>query len=81
MTKRHWIQSYGSIPAAIDSDRYPSVTVLLEGAMRQFADKGAFHAFDQTLTFADVDQMSSAFAAYLQKVSGVKRAPGGRDVA
>lgn len=40
--------------------------------MRQFAAKPAFHAFGTTLTYADVDRMSHAFAAYLQKVAGVK---------
>lgn len=40
--------------------------------MRQFAAKPAFHAFGTTLTYADVDRMSHAFAAYLQQVAGVK---------
>lgn len=73
MKMSHWIQSYGSIPAEIDPDRYPSVNVLLERAMRQFAAKPAFRAFGETLTYADVERMSSAFAAYLQKVVGVKK--------
>jgi long-chain acyl-CoA synthetase len=70
---RHWIQSYGSIPAEIDADRYPSVNALLDTAMRQFAAKPAFHAFGQTLTYADVARLSSAFATYLQKVVGVNK--------
>lgn len=73
MNKRHWLQSYGSIPAEIDADRYPSVNALLDGAMREFAKKPAFHAFGQTLTFADVDQASHAFATYLQQVAGVRK--------
>jgi long-chain acyl-CoA synthetase len=68
---RHWIASYGSIPAEIDADRYPSVTALLEDAMRRFAPKPAFRSFGQTLTYADIDRLSSALAAYLQKVAGV----------
>ncbi|WP_179759607.1 AMP-binding protein [Paraburkholderia bryophila] len=74
MNKRHWLQSYGSIPAEIDADRYPSVNALLDGAMREFAGKPAFHAFGQTLSFADVDRASHAFAAYLQQVAGVRKA-------
>ncbi|BFG78968.1 AMP-binding protein [Paraburkholderia terrae] len=70
-SKRHWVVSYGSIPAEIDADRYPSVNALLEGAMRQFAARPAFRAFGHTLTYADIDSLSSAFAAYLQKVAGV----------
>ncbi|PRX19677.1 long-chain acyl-CoA synthetase [Paraburkholderia sp. BL18I3N2] len=73
MSRKHWIQSYGSIPPEIDADRYPSVTVLLQGAMRQFAEKPAFRAGGRTLTYADVDRLSTAFAAYLQKIVGVKK--------
>jgi len=73
MSNRHWTQSYGSIPVEIDADRYPSVNAILEAAMRQFADKPAFRAFGQTLTYADVDRQSSALAAYLQQVAGVRK--------
>lgn len=71
MNNRHWTTSYGSVPAEIDPDRHSSVNELLEGAMRQFADKPAFHANGQTLTYADVDLQSTDFAAYLQDVAGV----------
>ncbi len=73
MSKRHWIQSYGSIPPEIDADRYPSVNALVQGALCQFSDKPAFRAAGRTLTYADVDRLSSAFAAYLQKVVGVNK--------
>jgi long-chain acyl-CoA synthetase len=73
MSKKHWIQSYGSIPPEIDADRYPSVNALLQDAMYQFSEKPAFRGAGRTLTYADVDHLSSAFAAYLQKVVGVKK--------
>ncbi|SIT47276.1 Long-chain-fatty-acid--CoA ligase [Paraburkholderia piptadeniae] len=73
MSNRHWIQSYDSIPAEIDADRYPCVNALMESAMRQFAAKPAFRAFGRSLTYADVDRLSSAFAAYLQKEVGVRK--------
>jgi long-chain acyl-CoA synthetase len=73
MSNRHWLSSYGSIPAEIDADRHPSVTALLDDAMRRFATRPAFRAFGQTLTYADVDRLSTALAAYLQKVAGVKK--------
>jgi long-chain acyl-CoA synthetase len=41
--------------------------------MRQFADKPAFRAFGQTLSYADVDRLSRDFAAYLQSALGVKK--------
>jgi len=73
MSKRHWTASYGSIPVEIDPDRYPSVTALLADAMRQYGAKPAFRAFGSTLSYADVDRLSNAFAAYLQKVVGVRK--------
>lgn len=73
MSNRHWISSYGSIPVEIDADRYPSVNALMQGAMHEFAEKPAFRAFGQTLTYAEVDRLSSAFAAYLQQVAGVRK--------
>lgn len=73
MSNRHWLPSYGSIPAEIDADRHPSVAALLDDAMRRFATRPAFRAFGQTLTYADVDRLSTALAAYLQKVAGVRK--------
>jgi long-chain acyl-CoA synthetase len=73
MTQRHWLASYGSIPADINADAYPSVVAMMEAAMATFADKPAFKCFGQTLTYADVDRQSRAFAAYLQNTLGVKK--------
>jgi len=73
LTARHWIKSYGSIPAEIDAGRYASMLELLEGAMHRFADKPALHSFGQTLSYADLDRQSGAFAAYLQHRLGVKK--------
>ncbi|MGU7784977.1 AMP-binding protein [Burkholderia sp. PU8-34] len=73
MNTRHWIRSYGSIPAEIDADRHPSMPALLDDAMRRFADKPAFRSGSRTLTYADVDRLSTALAAYLQKVVGVRK--------
>jgi len=73
MTSRHWVKSYGSIPAEIDPDRYPSVTTMLEQAMQRYADQVAFQAFGQALSYAQVDRLSAAFCAYLQNRLGVRK--------
>jgi len=73
MTSRHWVKSYGSIPAEIDPDRYPSVTAMLEQAMQRYADQVAFQAFGQALSYAQVDRLSAAFCAYLQNRLGVRK--------
>src|SRR5262245_64861757 len=72
--KRHWIASYGGrIPAEIDPDAHASVLEMLEGAMARYADKPAFRCFGQTLTYADTDRLSRAFAAFLQNRLGIKK--------
>jgi long-chain acyl-CoA synthetase len=73
MTKRHWQASYGTIPTEINPEAHRSVVSMLEGAMRQFADKPAFRCLGQTVSYADVDRQSRAFAAYLQNKLGVKK--------
>ena len=73
LNSRHWVASYGDIPSEIDADAYPSVTHMLEGAMRTFADQPAFRSFGNTLTYADVDRLSRDFAAYLQGTLGIRK--------
>jgi long-chain acyl-CoA synthetase len=74
MSERHWLASYDpGIPHEIDPAAYGSVVEMLEGAMRQYANKPAFHCFERSLTYADIDHLSRAFAAYLQKRLGVTR--------
>ena len=73
MTSRHWTQSYGSMPHEIDPDRYPSVTAMMDEAMARYADKVAFNCFGQTLSYAQVDQLSAAFCAYLQHTVGIQK--------
>ncbi len=75
MSYKPWLATYreNGIPAEIDPDAYRSVVDMLEGAMKRFADRPAFHAFGQTLTYADVDRQSHNFAAFLQNKLGVKK--------
>ncbi|MFI4940672.1 MAG: AMP-binding protein [Burkholderiales bacterium] len=73
MTTRPWTASYGTIPAEINPDAYPSVVSMLEAAMTAYADKAAFTCFGQTLSYAEIDRQSHAFAAYLQTALGVKK--------
>src|SRR5262249_58590891 len=45
----------------------------LEDAMQRYADKPAFRCFGRTLSFADPDRLSRAFAAFLQQRLGVTK--------
>ncbi|MFZ1547593.1 MAG: AMP-binding protein [Candidatus Nitrotoga sp.] len=73
MSNRHWHSSYGTIPAEINPDAYPSVVAMLEAAMVTFADHAAFKCLGQTVSYADVDHQSRAFAAYLQNKLGIQK--------
>src|SRR5262245_47685215 len=74
MSRKHWLASYGErIPAEIDPSAYGSVLEMLEAAMARYAAKPAFRCFERALTYADVERLSRAFAAYLQRRLGVKK--------
>jgi long-chain acyl-CoA synthetase len=72
MTARHWLASYGSIPAEIDADAHASVVALTDDAMIRFAGKTAFVCAGQQFSYAEIDALSGNFCAYLQSV-GVKK--------
>ncbi|MBV6822166.1 AMP-binding protein [Pseudomonas sp. PD9R] len=70
---RHWQQSYDArVPADIDPDAWPSVVTMAQDAMQRYAHHTAFRCFKHSLSYADVDRQSCAFAAYLQH-NGVQR--------
>jgi long-chain acyl-CoA synthetase len=75
MTTKPWLATYrdNAIPADINADAFPSVVHMLDAAMQRFAEKPAFRAFGQTLSYADVDRQSAAFAAWLQQELGVRK--------
>jgi long-chain acyl-CoA synthetase len=75
MHAQPWLETHraNGIPATINADAHPSIVHLLDAAMLRYADKPAFRSFGQTLTYADVDRLSAAFAAWLQHTLGVKK--------
>ena len=74
---RYWIKSYPpGIPAEINPGAYASLRELIESACTKHAERPAYTSFGRTLTFAQLDRMSLAFAAWLQ--SEARLAPGER---
>jgi long-chain acyl-CoA synthetase len=61
------------VPAEIDPDAIPSLKHLYEDACRKHASKAAFSSMGVTLTYAEVEQRSRRFGAWLQKVAGLRR--------
>jgi long-chain acyl-CoA synthetase len=62
-----WLKQYpAEVPATIDVAQYPSLVALLEEAFRKHAAKPAYRYMGKVITFAQVDEASRAFAAWLQ---------------
>jgi long-chain acyl-CoA synthetase len=69
-----WLRSYpAGVPADINPDELGSLQALVERSMAKFTDRPAYTLMDRTLTFGDLDRLSRQFAAYLQKVAGLKK--------
>lgn len=60
----------------IDLTEYKSVVEVFERSCKKFADRPAFSNMGVTLTYAELDRLSAAFGAYLQKHTDLK--PGDR---
>ena len=64
--ERPWLAQYpAGVPAQIDADEYPSIVSVLENAITKYRDRPAFSNLGKTLTYAQIDQLSGQFAAYL----------------
>ncbi len=62
-----WLASYPpGVPAEIDPSRYRSLTELLEESFRRHARSCAAVCMDSELSFAQLDELSSALGAWLQ---------------
>ena len=64
-----WIDHYPpGVPPVAQINAYSSLTELLESAFRQHARRDALCCMDSRLTFRDVDELSTAFGAWLQRL-------------
>jgi long-chain acyl-CoA synthetase len=70
---RIWLEHYpAGVPAEIDVDQYASVREMFEECCRAFARRPAFSCMGRTITFADLDALSSTFGAWLQGIGCTK---------
>ena len=71
---RIWLKTYPpGVPAEINPDEYRSLQDVLERSIARNRDRPAFTCMDRTLTYGDLDVLSRQFAAYLQKVAGLRK--------
>ncbi len=73
MTKP-WISHYEKgVKATIDETEYSSISQLIEESLLKFRDRDAYTCMGARMTFAELDQRSRSFAAYLQNDLGLKK--------
>jgi long-chain acyl-CoA synthetase len=69
---RVWLNQYPpGVPSDIDPDEYPSLREMFEEACTAYGNLPAFENFGAILTYAQLETLSRAFAAWLQKKSGL----------
>ncbi len=74
---RIWLKSYpAGVPTDIDPDEYASLNQMFDEACAAHGHAPAYTNLGATLTYAQLDALSRAFAAWLQRKSGL--APGDR---
>ncbi|MCC6209722.1 MAG: long-chain-fatty-acid--CoA ligase [Burkholderiales bacterium] len=62
-----WLKSYPKgVPADIDADAYRSIPHLFDQNVRKYRPRPAYICMGKTITFDDVDSLSTAFGAWLQ---------------
>src|SRR5580704_6936359 len=67
MMDRIWLKSYPTgVPADIDPNRLRSLKDLLEGACATHADRAAYVQMGKSITYAQLDELSRHFGAWLQ---------------
>jgi long-chain acyl-CoA synthetase len=72
-----WLENYPpDVPAEIPINPDENLVTMLEHSFRSYRDRPSFSCMGRTLSYGQIDEMSAAFGAWLQKESGL--APGAR---
>jgi long-chain acyl-CoA synthetase len=59
-------------PKQLESNNYNSIIDVFDSFIGKFADRPAFTCLGQTITYAELEEKSGAFAAYLQNHTNLK---------
>lgn len=72
--ERPWLAQYPEgIPAEIDVDEFESVPAVLQGAIENYASRPAFSNMGVSLTYAEIDALSTQFASWLLNEMKLKK--------
>src|SRR6185369_927934 len=62
-----WLKSYPKgVPAEINADAYRSIPDLIDSNIQKYRDRQAYICMGKTITFGDVDRLSTNLGAWLQ---------------
>jgi long-chain acyl-CoA synthetase len=65
--EKTWLKHYPKgVPASINVEQYPSLVALIDESFKKYRSLPAYRFMGKTITFGQVDDLSRAFAAYLQ---------------
>ncbi|MEY2905375.1 MAG: hypothetical protein RJA52_1391 [Bacteroidota bacterium] len=65
--ERIWLKNYpAGVPANINAESYPSLVSLIDETFKKYSSLPAFTCMGKTLTYAEIDEQSRHFGAYLQ---------------
>lgn len=71
--EKTWLKKYpAGVPAEIDPDSYASIAQIFEEACSRFAHKTAYISMGRRMSYAQLDERSRQFAAWLQSVGVVR---------
>lgn len=73
MNNQPWLDNYPKgVPHSINADKYQNLPELFMEATDRFHDKPAYENMGKIINFRELDDLSDAFAAFLQKGLGLK---------
>lgn len=71
---RVWAKNYPEgVPTDINADHYASLLEVFDESIKDYAGKTAYINMGKSITYAELDQLSLKFAAYLQQQLGLKK--------
>jgi long-chain acyl-CoA synthetase len=74
MAEKVWLKSYpAGIPAEINYRQYTSIKHLFESCCEKYGTRPAYANLDHRMSYAELDQRTREFAAFLQSLPGVER--------
>jgi len=69
-----WLAQYPEgVPHEIDQNEFSSLKDIIEKSCAKFHANNAFTNFGKSISYADLEEKSRYFAAYLQNVAGLKK--------